>query len=174
MAACRLDKVKDVKTMIDSIALLKNLIPLNLKIYGKGPLLDELTDYIQKKDCNKIITIINYKKDLVFEYLNSDVYLNTSLNEYNSISIIEALSFANCIIATNVGGNPEIINDKINGILIDKNNPYDLAMEIFSLHNNRKILRRLSENGRKTFEKKFSMQIFYENTISAIKNLYEI
>jgi glycosyltransferase involved in cell wall biosynthesis len=71
----------------------------------------------------------------------------------------EALAFKKPVVASNVGGIPEIIKHEYNGLLVPPNDPAGLAEAINLLLANREYARRLGENGRKDVESKFSFEV---------------
>jgi glycosyltransferase involved in cell wall biosynthesis len=94
----------------------------------------------------------------------STVFVNPSFFENCSISILEAMSCGNAVIACNVGGNPELIQSENNGLLVPAFNNKRLADSIIFLLENEKFNRDMSENARETVEQKFSLKDFGEKT----------
>ena len=115
---CRLVKQKNVK----EIVRIAELIPeINFTILGNGDLWNELNEFIFKKNINNVF--FKGTKDDVFNYLyQSDIYLSTSLYEGLPISVLEAMSVGLPIIASNVIGNLDTIEDGKSGYLYDLNN----------------------------------------------------
>jgi glycosyltransferase involved in cell wall biosynthesis len=97
------------------------------------------------------------------------VFVNPSLFENCSLSILEAMSSNAAIIASNIGGNPEIIQSGKNGILFPMCNHGTLAESIISLLTDEKLNRQISREARKTIENCFSSKICAQKTL----NLYE-
>lgn len=129
---------------------------------------------------NKLKAVLKKKSLLKFRYLNNlelyeyyrvaDLVLLPSLIEGISISLLEAMACSKTIVATNVGGNPEIIKNNINGYLIDSKNPESILKSVSGLESikNKKIGR----NARVTIEDNFSIdQMFrqYYKVFNEIK-----
>jgi glycosyltransferase involved in cell wall biosynthesis len=110
-------------------------------IGGKGET-EKLIRIIHKNNLNKIVKFIGWvsgKKKI--ECLNkTDVFILPSYYEGLSISILEAMSYGLPIISTCVGGTPEIVEDKKNGLLIDPGNKLQLLDAIFYALKNQKEL----------------------------------
>ncbi len=91
---------------------------------GGGPLLRELQALIENKSKNLNVILTGYisNSDVKQLYMMNDfdLFVNMSLSEGIPVSIMEAISFGIPIIATNVGGNAEIVNDET-GVLIPVN-----------------------------------------------------
>jgi len=90
--------------------------------------------------------------------------VNPSFFENCSISILEAMSCGNAVVACNVGGNPELIESENNGLLVPTFNIKRLADSIVFLLENEKFNKDMSKNARKTVEQKFSLKDFGEKT----------
>jgi glycosyltransferase involved in cell wall biosynthesis len=75
-------------------------------------------------------------KDIASYYLDSSVVVVPSIWMENSpIVIYEALSFGKPVIATNRGGNPELIRNGYNGFVVNANNPKEIANAVINLLN---------------------------------------
>ena len=92
-----------------------------------------------------------------------DVVLLISNYEALPLSIIEAMSYRKCIIATNVGGVAELIQQQYSGILVNKGNSNDLHMALVSIFD-AEARERLSANAGKVFDEKFSSKLMAEKT----------
>jgi glycosyltransferase involved in cell wall biosynthesis len=112
---------------------------------GNGPLFNYFQDILNDFKCNNIeIEFLNYyNQKVLFEYYKNnafDLFLNVSESEGRPVSIMEALACGIPVLATNVGGNPEIVNNKV-GFLIDGNlTPEMLADKLEEIYFNRSEL----------------------------------
>ena len=97
----------------------------------------------------------------------SDVGISSSLEEGFSNTILEYLSFGKPVIATNVGGNVDIISKK-NGILIESNNHQQMFEAMKTMIINKKDLKKF-KNGAKSEVQKYCFEKMIEN----YKNVYE-
>jgi glycosyltransferase involved in cell wall biosynthesis len=121
--------VKRLELIIESLALIENFEITWIHIGdGRHKDLSEIKNFAQTKLGKK--KNINFKfegklsKYQVMNYLstnNLDVLINTSETEGLPVSMMEASSFGYPIIGTNVGGVSEILQDKSNGFILDKN-----------------------------------------------------
>jgi glycosyltransferase involved in cell wall biosynthesis len=84
------------------------------------------------------------------------VFVNPSFFENCSISILEAMSCGCAVIACNVGGNPEIIDSKRNGLLVSPFDSYNMGKAIISLLEDEFLNREISRNARVDALGKFS------------------
>jgi len=105
-------------------------------------------------------------------YRFSDAFILPSIHEAFGLVILEAMSVGLPVIASNVGGIPEIIKDGYNGLLFEPRNPKDLAEKINTLLNDSEMRERISRNAKrsaygKTWDNVAKKYVeIYENLIS--------
>lgn len=106
-----------------------------------------------------------------------DICLLLSLMEGISISILEAMASGCFVITTNVGGNPEIIKNNINGCLIKPRNARDILLALDNFDNLSSETRiKIKETARKTIKRCFSedkMVKSYQDIFSKLIKKYE-
>jgi glycosyltransferase involved in cell wall biosynthesis len=101
--------------------------------------------------------------------LNSlDIVVLPSLEERCSRSLLESLACAKAIVATRVGGTPEIIEDGINGILVEPMNERQIAEAVLRLLSNDELRKKMGINGRMKAEKFFDIR----DNIKRMRELY--
>lgn len=86
------------------------------------------------------------------------IFVNPSFFENCSLSILEAMSCGTAVVASNVGGNPEIIKSGKNGILVPVSDSRALASAIISLLKNENLNRKICREARKRVERSFSSE----------------
>ncbi len=128
----RLSEEKGLHTLINAISATKE----KLIMVGQGPeyeglqkRADELNakvDFVGLKKGNELISLISKAKAVV---IPSIWYENMPL------SLLEAMSLEKAVIVSNIGGLPELIEDRVNGFLVKANDFRDLARVINSLDN---------------------------------------
>ena len=97
------------------------------------------------------------------------VCVNPSFYECFSLSILEAMSSGTAVVASDVGGNPEMIKSGKNGILIPPCNSKILAKSIVSLLENENLNKRIGNEARRTVEKSFSSKKCASETYNIYK-----
>jgi len=105
----------------------KNLV---LFIAGDGPMRRSLKKMIQNLHLEERVILCGSIKNVPSFLNNIDIFIQPSLYEGFPLSVIEAVAAQKPIIATNVGGVPEIVIDKETGILVDRNSIEGLARGI--------------------------------------------
>lgn len=99
------------------------------------------------------------------------VFVNPSFFENCSISILEAMSCGTSVVASNVGGNPEIIESAKNGILVPPNRHEILAQRIISLLEDENFNKEIGREARKTIVKSFSSERCAQETYNVYKQV---
>lgn len=87
----------------------------------------------------------------------SNILIFPSRYEAFRLLIIEAMSIGTPVIASNVGGIPELIRDGIDGYLISPDDPELLAEKVILLFNNSKLARKIGESAYTRFLKKIEL-----------------
>ncbi|MGH1363345.1 MAG: glycosyltransferase [Calditrichia bacterium] len=150
----RLNKIKNQNMLIRAIAHLKNA---GVNVHGMfvggltvgkdhGPELEALTKLLGIREQ---IHFTDFQDNVNAFYNMFDVFSLTSLNEGCSNVIQEAMFAGRPIIATNVGGNPDLIQHEANGLLVESNSYVELAESIMKLRESASLGRGLAEQARK-------------------------
>ena len=119
-------------------------------IFGDGQLkskLIKMSENLRIHDKIEWRGFVSYNK--VPEALSQiDVFVYPSWHEGFSRSIMEALAMEKAVVATNVGGIPDLIKNGENGFLVNPHNPKELAEKILELINNQDLRAKFGKNGR--------------------------
>ena len=157
--------LKGVHDLIRAIAnVRKHGLKAYLTIVGEGQ---------QKEALTALTRTLGIKKHVKFEgfasyskmpqyYQHSDIFCFPTLGEPFGKAVIEAMACGKPVITTNVGGPSEIIQDKLDGILVPPSNPEAIAKQITRLIENKDERRRLGERARETAVNRFSWSTIAE------------
>lgn len=147
-----INQSKGIFDLIDALNILnkegfKNYF---LHIGGQGDI-KNLQNVIKKFRLENHITLYGWvNKDLKSElFSQSDIFILPSYNEGMPISILEAMSYNIPIIATNVGGIPEIVKNKYNGLLVEPKNIYGIYKSIKTLILDKELREYMKVNNKK-------------------------
>ncbi len=113
-----------------------------------------------------VIPYINYEM-MPFVYNACDVFVLPSLAEGMSRSVMEAMACGLPVVATNVGGNPELVQNDT-GILVEPENPLQLAEAVCGLLDDEKKSKAMGRRAREFIEKNMSV----EKRVGAFLRIY--
>lgn len=120
---------------------------------------DELRAAVAEMEQVTLIDALDHAKALAL--LNeTDAIVLPSRDETMPIVILEAMALGKAVISTDVGGVREWLRDGMNGLLIEPENPEALSAGLAACGNDSKILERLQEAGRRTFDRHFTLERF--------------
>lgn len=144
-----------------------------LLIVGDGVLKSNIEAKIKELNLNNKVIMTGYRND-VPEILSAiDISLHTSIWEGTPIAVIEAMMMVKAIVATKVGGIPELIEDGVTGILIP---PYDkqaFVDAITTLINDKTLAKRIGETAHQYAKEKFTLESMIENTTKLYNSFIE-
>ena len=157
----RLSEQKGLTYLIEAMSLL-SVKNIRLFIVGDGELRNELENKVEELHLQDSVTFLGYRKDIV-ECINSfDFLVSSSLFEGLALNVIETFMNGKTMVATDIPGINEIVNDE-NGILVPAKNPGALAGAIDKLATDVLLRNRLAFHAQKTYEEKYSYPLFLEN-----------
>jgi len=160
----------DGKGVFDLIGAAKDIQEENTKLFiiGDGPQKNNLKKLTEKFDIQEKVIFFGYRKfeEIIAILKISDIFVNPSYTEGLPTSVIEAGLCNVPIIATNVGGTSEIIENEKSGFLINKKNILELKEKIEILYNNINLREDFSKQAfqkiKNNFDWKKSVEIYLE------------
>lgn len=114
----RLEPVKNHSALIAAVASLRDSFPsLRLALVGDGALGKVLRGEAERLGVDRVVRLVGERADVPRLLCGFDVFALPSLSEGHSIALLEAAAVGLPIVATDVGGNSEIITDGVTGLL---------------------------------------------------------
>jgi glycosyltransferase involved in cell wall biosynthesis len=163
---------KGLEYFIEAIEILLSEYKLGATalIIGDGEQRQKLEKLITEKHLEKNIILAGTKKD-ASQYLKAfDIYLSSSVKEGVPYSIIEAMRAGLPVVATRVGGIPEIINDGQDGLLTETKNPAALAEKIKILLDDKALAENLARQATKKIQTAFNKEKMVAATLAVYKS----
>ncbi len=161
---------KDHKTLLEAAKIVVDEFPqVIFLIIGEGPLRREIEILIKKFNLGKKVKLLGFRQDIPEILSILHLFVLSSSWEGLGTSLLDALASRVPVVATNVGGIPEIVRDGVNGILVPPGNPGVLAGAIISLLKNRDFAGRMAEEGFRLVKEKFSIKRMVDET----RKIYE-
>jgi len=141
---------------------------IKLKIIGDGPIKLQLDNFAKLNNIDDRVTWTGFVSDPTSELHDSHVLLMLSQIEGLPFAALEAMSLGIPVISTNVGGLPELIDDGVDGYLVNANNLSELDDLVLRLDNNEILRQQLGNNARKKIRTHFTVELMVTNFIDAI------
>jgi len=140
---------KDHTTLLEGFArLTKSVKGVRLSLVGDGPLRRQLEEFCTQRGIHDVKFWGTLPHGEVLKHIaNSDIFILTSVEEGMPTVILEALALGKPVIASAVGGIPEIIKEGVNGILVPPKSPKHVAKAIERLLSDSKLRRKLGKAG---------------------------
>lgn len=160
----RFSQQKDQITLIRALKLL-NCSSYKTLFVGDGPTMADSMKIADELKLRDEIDFLGFQRNVGMFLEQSDVCVLSTNYEGLPISLIEAMSYGLPIVATNVGGNSELIKDGVNGYLTD-GSAQDLADKIKLVTSN------IATLGNESY-KRFIEQFQIETMLNAINHVYE-
>ena len=166
----RMVAVKDQLTLLRAAdALASRGMDIQVLLVGSGPEAQTLQNYVASSLALNGRVSIMAPTERVAETLRSmDVFVLPSLAEGMSNTLLEAMACGIPVIATNAGGNPEIVEDGRSGFLFSPGDFAELALLVERIHRDPALKTRLAKAARDRVERQYSL----ENMASAYRHLY--
>ncbi len=134
ISVARLSAEKDFETLLRAVSHVVSCVPdFRLKIVGDGPERARLERLINELGLNEFVELMGERTDVPDLLREAGFFVSSSLTEGISLTLLEAMAVGLPVIATAVGGNPEIVLPEKTGYLVPASNPQALAEAIVTL-----------------------------------------
>ena len=170
----RLESAKGFDLLIQAIHILleAGFREVQCRIFGEGPSFKDLNDLINSLGISNHVTMMGYSKDVSGDMAGCDIVVHPSRFDSMPYVPLEAMRAGRAVIATGIGGLPELIFDHHNGLLA-KPEPEDLARQIQLLLWNQQLRLKLAKNGFARIKQYFSIEAMLEKLDSIYQSLVD-
>lgn len=159
ISVARLSAEKDFPTLLRAIPYVVSAIPdFELKIVGGGPereRLDQLTGELGIRDC---VELMGERTDVPLLLREAGFFVSSSLTEGISLTLLEAMAVGLPVVATAVGGNPEIVLPGKTGQLVPAGDSAALAEAIITMCREQPQWLRMGQAGRERVAQNFDVR----------------
>lgn len=149
-------RVQDLVMAMDTVV--KEAEDTRLILVGDGPERQRVELLVDKLDLRRNVLLTGFRRDVVDFLRCSDVLVLCSEIESAPLTLLEGMSSGLPVIATEVGGIPEIVADGKNGFLVPPESPRELAEKILKLNADKKLRLRMGEEARRTVLERFTTE----------------
>lgn len=164
----RLSKEKAFDNLIEAVAsLIDNGLDVELAIGGEGPEYGALKALIDRRGMAGHIRLLGFVADIPHFFEGLDVFVLSSLREGLPNVILEAMAMDVPVITTDCGGITNVVKDGQHGVVVPAGNVAALRDAISETVQNTELLDRLSREGRKLVEEKYSFKVRMSKMVSA-------
>ena len=170
-SAGRFFPVKDYFLLVSVAKFLLQESGVYFVLAGEGPQRESLEKLIEDSLLQDHFHLVGHKEDMDSFYSGLSVYINTSVHEGIPMTILEAMARGLPIIAPRVGGIPEVVDDGVQGFLIDGRDPEAFAEKIMLLYNDKELWQRMSVAAREKAERCFSVERMAQGYLEIYRKL---
>jgi glycosyltransferase involved in cell wall biosynthesis len=164
---------KDPLLLVRAVARLAGAggLPGRVAIVGNGPIEDDVRREIDRLGVEQHVRWFPYRGS-VDPYLAAlDLFVLPSAWEALPLSLLEAMSCSLPILATDVGGTPEVVEDGVTGRIVPHGDELELAVGLLELLTDPALRVRLGEAGRRTYEARFRLGRMLDETEALYREL---
>ncbi len=156
----RLEKEKGIEFLIQAVKIVREFVPfVRLIIVGEGSERRKLVWLSERLGLKEHIQWVGYQREIEKWYGYFDSYVLPSVTrESFGITLAEAMASGIPVVASRIGGTPEIIDHKKNGLLSIPGSSQDLSDQLLYLYNNRSEAQEMAVKARHRVEKQFSLE----------------
>lgn len=151
----QLTLVKAFIHLIEKDSSLKNR--LRLMLVGDGPLREQAQEMLDKANLGAIAWLSGERNDIPQILRGMDLFVLPSLAEGVSNTILEAMATDLPVIATDVGGNPDLVSEGDTGFLVPKVDPIEMAKAIGRYLENSELMEQHGRNSLKRIQDGFNL-----------------
>ena len=174
----RLHRLKGIEDFLDAAAVVgaahpdvRFLVVGEPSPVGNREYLDELSGRARRLGIADRVIFTGLRDDVPAMLSAADASVMPSLNEALSNVLLESMAAGSPVVATNVGGTAEALQDERNGLLIPPANPAALAAAIDRLLTNPSLARELGARARQTIVDRFSLDRMVASTAAVYEDL---
>lgn len=171
LIAARLHPEKGYEQLFRAMTELARLVthPVRLLVAGTGTLQPTYERMVADLGCADRVRFLGFRRDVTDLMAAVEAVVLPSLAEAFGLALAEALYLGVPVVATRVGGIPEIVDHGLDGLLVPPGDSHALAEAIAALLNDPELRRRLSGSGRETVAARFR----FEDMMRRYEAVYE-
>jgi glycosyltransferase involved in cell wall biosynthesis len=161
-AVGRLSPEKGFDVFVRAAAIVARHRPdVSFVLYGEGPLRPALEELIRREGLVGRFVLGGFRQDLPAVLPQLDVAVSSSHTEGLPVALLEAMAAGLPVVATRVGGTPEVVADGVTGLLVPPNDPAALAAKVMALLDDPRRAA-MGEAGRRRVRDEFTFEAMAE------------
>lgn len=152
------DPPKDHTTLLHAAKIVASQVAdFHLEIVGDGPDRGNIESLCDELKLRKHVTISGFRSDICERLATSGMAMLSSTTEGLSITLLEAMAMGLPVVATDVGGNREVVADQETGLLVPNKNPDQMARAMLEIIQSPQKAAAFGAAGRKRVEENFCL-----------------
>ncbi|HVM96209.1 MAG TPA: glycosyltransferase [Candidatus Acidoferrales bacterium] len=168
----RLSPEKGFDRLVEALSIARARgLPLHLLLAGDGPHRPQLEDQVRALGLAADVTFLGMLRDLLPLYAATDILALPSLEEGLPNALLEAMSSEIAVVASRVGGVPEVVEDGVNGLLVTPGDSAGLAEAVIRLAADPTLRHRLGNQARTCTSQRFDIGSMVERHACIYRNL---
>ncbi len=157
LVAARLAEQKGLTYLLDAMPTVWKACPeVRLLIAGEGPQAEMLAS--RARELGERVRLLGGRSDVPRLLAAADVFCLPSIDEGLPLALAEAMAEGLPVVATHVGGIPELIRDGVTGFLVPPRDPARLAQKVLTLFADPVLRRKLGRAGRASVRQEFTLE----------------
>jgi L-malate glycosyltransferase len=161
---------KGLPVLLETAAILRGEFPaLRVLLVGEGEERPVLEDRIADMGLGETVILTGYRRDVPNVLASLDVALLCSEREGSPLAVLEYMDAARPIVATRVGGVPDLVEDGVQGRLVPPGDPAAIGEAVAALLRDRTAARRMGDAARERRRREFTIQA----SVSRFEEIYE-
>ncbi|MDP8230596.1 MAG: glycosyltransferase family 4 protein [Candidatus Gorgyraea atricola] len=157
--AGNISEAKGVGTLIEAVRILKGSFK-DIRVMVAGPVSDssfyaKLEGFIRENNLTGAVNFLGHLNEnkLREEYAKASIFVFPSQQDVAPLALLQAMACGKAIVSTRVGGIPYIVDDSVNGFLVNSKNPNALADMVAVLLMDKSLRKDLGDNAKKKISK---------------------
>jgi L-malate glycosyltransferase len=164
LQVARLDYLKDHATAVRALGRLVRTVPhARLVLVGDGPERERIERCIADSGLGDSVRLLGTRRDVARFTAVADMFLLTSISEGIPLTLIEAMAAGLPVVATRVGGVPEVVQDGVTGLLAEPGDDGTLAEHMLHLFRHPSVGEEMGRRGRDRGQELFSENAMVAN-----------
>jgi len=153
-------RLKGHQYLLEAAGEILRAVPeARILLAGEGPQEMNIRNKVEELGIGKAVLLPGFREDIPRVLNTMDVFVFPSLQEALGTAILEALAMRRAVVASRVGGIPEIIQEGQTGFLVDPENPAAIAGRVIPLLQNAELRRQVGERGRRFVEEHYDNRL---------------
>ncbi len=154
----RLDDMKGVDVLLKAFQAVCSALPqTSLVIVGDGPSRPDLENLARSLNLGEAVCFKGVLEDVRPSFSRATVMVMPSRSEGLSNVVLEAMASGLPVVASRVGGNPDMITDRVNGLLVEPDNVEQLSGALMTILTAPELAASYGREARKTIEQHYSI-----------------